>query len=484
MENGSKPEPQQPNENPETTKHDTSEEQDQNIDNLVPPPPPQPIVNSTTGEENDSETHPPAEIEMPLTNVEDGVQLEPTEENPATTKHDTSAEQDRNIDNLVPPPPLQPIVNSATGEENDSETHPPAEIEMPLTNMEDGVQLEPTEENPDTAKHDTSEEQNQNIENLVPPQKQRGRKRKKDTRKKDPNFVPRISQRKLQQKDLDLEDLEQPNDYTVTPMKITKLDLMDGNEVDETINHEKEKFDSIENRLEKPKESIKLIINTKQKTVRLKEEDSDVQKSVTNVTVEKTKCEYIDMTSLNTKDVKVETLPGHTRNKLMKPISNRLQHSKLMQSTYTKPVVTKEDGRFHCSICAWHYKKTLNTHIKVHYELGKYDCSICGCNFYNINEWQHHEVSHSDDRKFQCAMCGKKFKTTSGLDDHSRNCKVGKNKDEVKMVQCDHCQKTFESEVSLRVHLRNVFQGPYVCKPCKKVYKQFLSYWRHQKEKH
>ena len=99
----------------------------------------------------------------------------------------------------------------------------------------------------------------------------------------------------------------------------------------------------------------------------------------------------------------------------MKPMASRLQHSKIMQSTYTKPVATKEDGRFHCSICARHYKdkKTLNAHIKVHYELGKYDCSICGRNFYNKNEWQRHEASHSDERKFQCALCGQKVQ-----DDH------------------------------------------------------------------
>ena len=138
------------------------------------------------------------------------------------------------------------------------------------------------------------------------------------------------------------------------------------------------------------------------------------------------------------------------------------------------------------TFCARHYKdkKTLNAHIKVHYELGKYDCSICERNFYNKNEWQCHEASHSDERNFQCALCGKKFKMTSSLTDNSRNCKVGKNKDDVKTVQCEHCQKPFVSEVSLRVCLRNVFQGPYVCKPCKKVYKQFSSYWRHQQEKH
>ena len=49
-------------------------------------------------------------------------------------------------------------MNSATGQENDFETQPPAEIQITWTNVDDGVQLEPTEENPDTSKHDTSEE--------------------------------------------------------------------------------------------------------------------------------------------------------------------------------------------------------------------------------------------------------------------------------------------------------------------------------------
>ena len=266
-------------------------------------------------------------------------------------------------------------------------------------------------------------------------------------KKKDPNFVPRRSKRKLQRNDL---NFKEPNDSTATPQKIIKLDSIHGNEVDETITPEVEKLESTENRLAKAKESIKLIINTKQKTVRVKK-DSDVQKSETNVNIEKTKREYINLSSLNSRDVKVETLPGHTRSNIMNPMSSRLQHSKIMQSTYTKPVVMKEDGRFHCSICARHYKdkKTLNAHIKVHYELGKYNCSICGCNFYNKNEWQRHEASHSDEKKFQCALCGKRLKTTTSLNDHSRNCKVGKNKDEVKTVQCKHCQKTFVSEVSL-----------------------------------
>ena len=287
----------------------------------------------------------------------------------------------------------------------------------------------------------------------------------------------------MQRNDL---DFEEPNDSTATPQKVIKLDSIHGNEVDETITPEVEKLEYTENRLAKTKESIKIIINTKEKTVRVKKEDSDVKKSETNVNIGKTKREYIDLNSLNSRDIKFETLPGHTRSNIMKPMSSRLQHSKIMQSTYTKPFATKEDGRFHCGICARHYKdkKTLNAHIKVHYELEKYNCSICGCNFYNKNEWQHHEASHSDERKFQCALCGKKFKMTTGLSDHSCNCKVGKNKDEVKTVQCEHCQKPFVSEVSLRVHLRNVFQGPYICKPCRKVYKQFSSYWRHRQEKH
>ena len=114
-ENGLEAEPKQQKENPDTSNLDTAEERDQNIDNLVPPS--QPIVNSATGQENDVETQPPTEINIMQANVEDGVQLEPTEANPDTSNLDTAEERDQNIDNLVPP--SQPIVNSATGQEND-----------------------------------------------------------------------------------------------------------------------------------------------------------------------------------------------------------------------------------------------------------------------------------------------------------------------------------------------------------------------------
>ena len=62
-------------------------------------------------------------------------------------------------------------------------------------------------------------------------------------------------------------DFEEPNDSTATPQKIIKLDSIHGNEVDETITPEVEKLEYTENRLAKTKESIKLIINTKRKTV-------------------------------------------------------------------------------------------------------------------------------------------------------------------------------------------------------------------------
>ena len=89
-ENGSEAEPKQQKENPDTSNLDTAEERDQNIDNLVPPP--QPNVNSATSQENDVETQPPTEIHITQANVEDGVQLEPTEANPDTSKLDTAEE--------------------------------------------------------------------------------------------------------------------------------------------------------------------------------------------------------------------------------------------------------------------------------------------------------------------------------------------------------------------------------------------------------
>ena len=170
-------------------------------------------------------------------------------------------------------------------------------------------------------------------------------------------------------------------------------------------------------------------------------------------------------------------------NQIMPPLSKRQRSSKLLMATYSAKHIEKgNDGRFHCDICHRHYKekKTLNAHIKVHFQSGAYNCSHCDRNFHNKNEFKRHEASHIDKRLYACACCSKCFKTVENLRDRVRKCQVGKPVSKVEYVNCGHCKKDFASQESLRRHLRDVLQGPYVCKVCNKKYAQFASYWRHQ----
>ena len=166
----------------------------------------------------------------------------------------------------------------------------------------------------------------------------------------------------------------------------------------------------------------------------------------------------------------------------MPKFNKRQQKSKLLQQTYVNKVVAPSpDSRFHCEICGRHYKekKTLNAHMKVHFESGKYNCSICQCNFHNKSEWERHEASHTDKQYYVCGKCTKGFKSTQNLKDHVRTCQVGNSRSEVKMLKCDHCNKPFSSRASLQCHLHNILQGPYLCKVCGKIYAQYSSFWRH-----
>ena len=82
------------------------------------------------------------------------------------------------------------------------------------------------------------------------------------------------------------------------------------------------------------------------------------------------------------------------------PLSKRQRSSKLLMATYSsKHIKRGNDGRFHCDICHRHYKekKTLNAHLKVHFQSGAYNCSHCKRNFHNKNEFKRHEASHLDE---------------------------------------------------------------------------------------
>ena len=188
------------------------------------------------------------------------------------------------------------------------------------------------------------------------------------------------------------------------------------------------------------------------------------------------KCEPMQPTEVVTYKTPAEI---KQEKQLMPQLNRKQQKSKLLQETYIKKEVSaSSDGRFHCEICSRHYKerKTLNAHVKVHFASGKYNCSTCQRNFHNKSEWEWHEANHTDKRYFVCGKCTKGFKSAQNLKDHVRGCQIGEEKSKVVSIKCSHCNKPFSSQSSLRCHLHNVLQGPYICKVCGKIYPQYSSF--------
>ena len=79
-------------------------------------------------------------------------------------------------------------------------------------------------------------------------------------------------------------------------------------------------------------------------------------------------------------------------NQKSKVMSETDQLQPIMQAIYKRnPIPSNEDGnRWVCTVCnkTFAHKRSLNTHLKGHYQAGKYNCSFCGHNFVNKNEFQ------------------------------------------------------------------------------------------------
>ena len=172
--------------------------------------------------------------------------------------------------------------------------------------------------------------------------------------------------------------------------------------------------------------------------------------------------------------------------KLPKQILQENQKSKVMSETdqlqpimqaisKRNPVPSNEDGnRRVCTVCnkTFAHKWLLNTHLKGHYQAGKYNCSFCGCNFVNKNEFQQHEERHRDEREYVCGKCHKGFNMGSGLKLHLPGCRAKLLGEAVPKLPCPECGKLFLNQPSLHTHARSHIDK-YECLPCGDITNRF-----------
>lgn len=83
--------------------------------------------------------------------------------------------------------------------------------------------------------------------------------------------------------------------------------------------------------------------------------------------------------------------------------------------------VHTHEKRFTCEHCphSTHSKKDLRLHVKVvHLGIKDFACQFCGKQFGKKYACQRHELSHTDDKRYECNVCGRKVLNAKSLQHH------------------------------------------------------------------
>ena len=136
-------------------------------------------------------------------------------------------------------------------------------------------------------------------------------------------------------------------------------------------------------------------------------------------------------------------------------------------------------------------------------ENGRYNCFDCTKDFQSMHSAKvHHERAHKSTKRFICEICQKWFEFEDYLNLHIRAAhmlpmKVGDGSvekfewkkvkpDENEKVKCFDCSKTFDSIYSAKIHYKRVHENEnkYICKICKKHFEFKDSMRLHVKAAH
>lgn len=93
-------------------------------------------------------------------------------------------------------------------------------------------------------------------------------------------------------------------------------------------------------------------------------------------------------------------------------------------------------------------------------------CQVCGKKFQNHSMLViHRNREHKDGRQFTCRICNRSMISQRSLEWHMSHIHNEEmpvtakeiKPEEVKRVQCQHCDKDFKTEMILRTHIKVIF---------------------------
>ena len=142
----------------------------------------------------------------------------------------------------------------------------------------------------------------------------------------------------------------------------------------------------------------------------------------------------------------------------------------------------KVPGLYHsCDKCDRRFteRARLNLHIRAEHDKILYTCSECPMTFkYKYKYYQHKNISHSSDKRYNCKHCGKRFGHLSQVRSHERIHEGPK-------FQCRFCSKMLRSEGNLVEHERlHMGEKPFVCEECGNGYASIKGLTQHQQYMH
>ena len=126
-----------------------------------------------------------------------------------------------------------------------------------------------------------------------------------------------------------------------------------------------------------------------------------------------------------------------------------------------RPIKVVKTKPYGCTFCGkmFQTKQILDGHTNQHHlNVRPYKCSKCGIDFAYINNFKMHE--RTCVKSLICELCGENFATKITLGEHQKtvhnivlDTTIDVNKPE---YVCDHCNKEFPTELSLKCHLARV----------------------------
>lgn len=181
-----------------------------------------------------------------------------------------------------------------------------------------------------------------------------------------------------------------------------------------------------------------------------KKDDKETQ-LVTKEKDNKYKCKTCQLSFTNWKlFYKHQQETGHVNEKFLCEICGSEFLSNFLLSQHIRRLHKRPDETFPCTSCpkVFASKANLDSHIKkMHQNDSKiHRCETCNNVFSSApNLKQHIKTVHDVEREFECQTCKKPFKAKNRLTRHEKEVHMGKNGgDEVRMYNCDHCQKKYK----------------------------------------